>query len=515
MMALATALMASQGVARKPSFVWFNPDEMRAESAYDEVAMPNLDRLAAGGVRFTQCHTSHTTCSQSRASFMTGWPTHVSGHRSLWSLVRDSEPNVMRYLHDDGYDVFWSGKNDNLEDTALMHSTMHNERGRGSDHNSSKLWAQDDPRYYSFLYPPLDASHANSTMDAYNVNQAIQFLRARNASSPPFMIFLPLLLPHPPYSCPDPWHSSIDPSSVRMRRPVSNESGGKPDYHALLRKYTRQDQLDASEAEALYRKIRAVYLGCTAYSDHLLGLLLDALDETGLAAETAVMAFADHGDYAGDYGLVEKWPSGVEDVLTRVPLVIRAPFLPAPAAGRTSGELVQLFDIVATTLEIAQIEPKHVHFSRSLAPYLRSDRPAAGFSPRRWVFTEGGYATNEPRDHEGWDGLPDASSDYYYKEALEMAEPLSVCRAVAVRNLTHKLVYRSDPTAPDHSSELYDLVADPYELHNRYAHPGYAVLRAELKEEILRWLIQTSDITPWSVCDRVSGKCGATPFRRR
>ena len=221
------------------------------------------------------------------------------------------------------------------------------------------------------------------------------------------------------------------------------------------------------------------------------------------------------GDYAGDYGLVEKWPSGLEDVLTRVPLVMRAPFLPSAAAGKQTGDLVQLFDIVATTLELAQIEAKHVHFSRSLAPYLQSGGPSSEINPRRFVFSEGGYATNEARDHEGWDGLPDKSSDYYYKEALEMEVPLSVCRAVSVRNLTHKLVYRSDPTDPDHSSELYDLVADPYELSNKYADPSHATLRAELKEQILQWLVQTSDITPWSVCDRVSGKCSATPFRRR
>ena len=99
---LALLLLTRLASARKPSFVWFNPDEMRAESAYDEVATPQLDRRAAGGVRFEQCHASHTTCSQSRAAFMTGWPTHVNGHRSLWSLVRDSEPNIFRYLHDDG-----------------------------------------------------------------------------------------------------------------------------------------------------------------------------------------------------------------------------------------------------------------------------------------------------------------------------------------------------------------------------------------------------------------------------
>ena len=111
-------------------------------------------------------------------------------------------------------------------------------------------------------------------------------------------------------------------------------------------------------------------------------------------------------------------------------------------------------------------------------------------------------------------GLPEKSSEYYYKEALEVDAPLAVCRAVAVRNLTHKLVYRSDPLDADHFSEMYDLVADPLELSNRYGDQSLVRLEAELKEEVLRWLVQTSDITPWSMCDRSSGVCGATPFRR-
>ena len=52
---------------------------------------------------------------------------------------------------------------------------------------------------------------------------------------------------------------------------------------------------------------------------------MSALKESGLSASTNVAMWSDHGDYAGDYGLVEKWPSGLEDVLTRVPLLIRAP----------------------------------------------------------------------------------------------------------------------------------------------------------------------------------------------
>ena len=62
-----------------------------------------------------------------------------------------------------------------------------------------------------------------------------------------------------------------------------------------------------------------------SFSDHLFGMLRAALDESGLSASTSTFVFADHGDYAGDYGLVEKWPSGLEDVLTRVPLIVQTP----------------------------------------------------------------------------------------------------------------------------------------------------------------------------------------------
>ena len=61
---------ATKKQEQPPNFVFFVPDEMRASSAYGEVPMPNLDRLAAEGFRFEQCHTSHTVCSQSRAAFM-------------------------------------------------------------------------------------------------------------------------------------------------------------------------------------------------------------------------------------------------------------------------------------------------------------------------------------------------------------------------------------------------------------------------------------------------------------
>jgi choline-sulfatase len=236
------------------------------------------------------------------------------------------------------------------------------------------------------------------------------------------------------------------------------------------------------------------YLGSIAFSDFLFGLLLAAVDEAQLADSTTVAVWADHGDYAGDYGLVEKWPSGLEDVLTRVPLLVRTP---GGARGHVVTSPVQLFDIVPTFLDLAGINLTHVQFGVSQKAQILGGAPG---DDSRAVFAEGGYATNEPRDFEGdpsTGGTGSPTAIYYPKMMQQQEHPLSVCRAASVRTLTHKLVFRTDPTDADHDSELYDLVADPLELSNVYGNASYAAVQAALKEKLFLWFMQTSDVTPW------------------
>ena len=121
---LATvASAAAAHAAPRSNFVFFQPDEMRAESlgcyGHKVSKTPNFDAFAAEGTRFDQCHVSYTVCSQSRVAFMTGWPTHVRGHRTLWSLLHDWEPNMLKYFKRAGYDVRWWGKNDLLAPDAF------------------------------------------------------------------------------------------------------------------------------------------------------------------------------------------------------------------------------------------------------------------------------------------------------------------------------------------------------------------------------------------------------------
>ena len=474
------------------NFVFFMPDELRAESVgcYGNALAPtpNMDALAAQGTRFDQCHVQHSVCTPSRCSMMTGWYPHVRGHRTLWNMLRPDEPNLLHYLKQAGYQVHWYGKNDLLARTSFAGSVDVAQR-RGTGMFGANPYAVEDPRYFSFLYDayggPLE-EHG----DYANVKAGIDFMRSRPRE--PFILYLPLTFPHCPYSAPQPWHDMVNPDDVPALRPSGLP--GKPEYHELIRRFRGLDALSMEQQEELFRKIQAVYLGMTGFIDHLLGQVLDTLDETGLAENTTVSFFSDHGDFAGDYGLVEKWPSAAEDIITRIPLIVRTP---GGKAGHVVREPVELFDLMAATLEQAGIEPKHTHFARSYVDQLAG----APGDPDRAVFTEGGYALHEPHCFEGKrerDTFARDHTDIYYPKGLQQQEyPVSVGRVTAIRTQHHKLIYR-----PSGECEFYDLKEDPRELTNRYCDPSCAGAREQLESRLLAWTVETADVTPFEIDPR-------------
>ncbi len=470
------------------NFIFFMPDELRAESVgcygHLSVETPNIDTLARQGVRFDQCHVQNTVCTPSRCSMMTGWYPHVSGHRTLWHLLRPHEPNLLRYLKQAGYEIRWYGKNDLLAAESFADSVTE-ARTLGKGNFRAPVHTPDQAGFFSFLYQPYDRP-IEEHGDYANVMAGIEYIKSKPRQ--PFLLYLPLTFPHPPYGAPEPWHSQINPDVLPDLRPANLPN--KPDYFTHIRKSRRLDELE----EGVFRQINAIYLGMTGFIDYLLGMLLNALSDSGLEDETAVFFFSDHGDYAGDYGLVEKWPNGMEDVLTRVPLVAR---IPGGASRHTVEEPIELQDLFATVMELAGIEAQHTHFSTSLVKQLHG---AAG-DPLRAVYAEGGYARHEPHCFEGIPSRdPFARSNthiYYPKGKVQQDFPDSVGRAIMLRTATAKLVYR-----PTGVSELYDLQTDPEELKNLYNNPGYKALQHNLEHRMLHWMAQTSDVVPFQTDPR-------------
>ncbi|MCF7855541.1 MAG: sulfatase-like hydrolase/transferase, partial [Candidatus Pacebacteria bacterium] len=422
-------------------------------------------------------HVQHTVCTPSRCSFMTGWYPHTRGHRTLWHCLQPDEPNTLKYLKQAGYEVHWMGKNDLLAPASFADSVTRVHHAKNSGGRES-LFERDDPAYMSFLRGPMNGHH----IDYEIVQNAITFLKERPADAPPFMLFLATALPHCPYTVPQPWYDMYDPGDIPPLRPC--ERADKPVFQRLIREYRRLDEVD----DFVFRKIMAVYLGMISYVDHLLGMVLDALDDTGLTEDTAFFFFSDHGDWAGDYGLVEKWPSGLDDCLTRIPMIIQAP---ENAAGHVVNEPIECFDIMPTTLELAGVDVQHTHYARSLLPQLQG----AKGDPSRAVFAEGGYDRHEPQCFEGSpdDGLMrDPNGIYYPKGRQQQEHPESVARAAMIRTATHKLIWR-----PNDTHELYDLARDPNELNNVYMDTEYQPVRELLINRMMDWYVHTADAVPF------------------
>ena len=466
------------------NFVIFMPDEWRAESAgcygHPLVKTPHLDRLAEEGTRFGQCYAQHPVCSPSRASMFTGWYPHIRGHRTLWHLLRPDEPNLFKYLTAAGYDVRWYGKNDLLSQESFATSVTEALYPRGRGRFGPRVASDpEDPRYDSFLAHPF-VGEAMETSDAACVQMGMDFLRS--AHKKPFLLYLPLVLPHPPYSAPEPYHHMYAPQEVPPLRPKVFE--GKPMFHRLIHQTRRLDRLTEED----FRKIAAIYLGQITYMDFLLGEVLKTLDETGLADDTCVIVISDHGDWAGEFGLVEKWPSALDDTILRMPLVMR---MPGGVAAHIVDTPVELFDIMATILELAGVAAEHTHFAKSLVPQLSGARG----DEERAAFAQGGYDPHEPHCFEGRSvgtyAQRGPDNIYYQKGLLQQTHPASVCRAVMIRTATHKLIYRTSDTC-----ELYHMRADPRELENLYGCPEAAELQRKLERRLLDFYLHTSDVTP-------------------
>jgi arylsulfatase A-like enzyme len=296
---------------------------------------------------------------------------------------------------------------------------------------------------------------------------------AKRPTDTPWLLYVPMIFPHCPFAVTEPWYSMHDRAALPAAAPRV-QSGQEPAFVQNVSTTYGLDRL----AEDDWREIAAVYHGMVSRMDSQLGRILNALGDD--LDDTIVLFFSDHGEYLGDYGLIEKWPSGMHDCLTRDPLIMAGPGI---SAGAEAAGMVELIDIVPTLYDLAGIEPDYTHFGKSLAPLLAN--PAAAH--RRYAFTEGGYLADE-HDQFETPGFP-----YDLKGKAQHDRPETVGKAVAIRSADWTYVWRLyEPP------ELYDRHADPQELHNLAGKPEHGPLEAEMRDELLRWMIETADVMPWT-----------------
>ncbi len=481
---------AAQAPAPSPArtgqnIVCFMPDTLRADAlgCYgNKIAQtPNFDRLARQSTLFEYCHAQYPICGPSRCSMLSGWPTSVRGHRSQMYFLRPDEPNLFRDLRKAGYDVFWAGKNDALAARSFDDSVTEWDLGARDEDAVPALTGRmgginnqrKPPGPLTFIGNDPTGDR-RSGEDYRHVQAAIRILNRRQTSRP-FFLFIPITAPHPPYNSPEGFAGLHSPADVTGLMPP--DLPNRPSY---LKRMLETYGLDSVSPD-VYRKIRAAYLDKVSYVDWLLGELMEAIERTNRTADTSLLVLSDHGDYAGDFGLVEKWPSGMEHCLTHVPFLAR---VPGGKAGHRVAEPIELFDMMATSLELAGTQATHTHFARSLVAQIFG----AQGDPARGAFTEGGFNTYEPQCYEP---VPPKSSWYYDRLSLQIAEPQTASRVAAVRTTKYTFVSRSQGV-----SELYLRKDDPEERHNRFGDKTLADVQHEAETRLLHWYTDTAGIAP-------------------
>lgn len=464
----------------RPNFILFMTDQQRADSvgAFGNAAAstPNIDALAARGVRFDQAFGQHSACSQARVSMLTGWYPHVAGHRTLDHLLQAGEPNLYRDLRDAGYVVAWAGvRGDTFAPGVTAASTDFH--GYTVAPDLGALGALHEDRYpeghrlrNAFLVGAVGTGEPLLTPDEASIRTAVDLLA--QGLPEPFVLVLTLFAPHPPFAVEEPWASMHDPADLPAPLPPSD---GKAGFLAAYRELAGLDGLTTDD----WALVRAAYAGMVSRLDEQFGRVMAAAEQAGVLERTVTVFHTDHGEYLGDFGMVEKWPSGLDECLLRNPLIVAGPGV---AENATAGALVEMIDLPATVAELAGVELAHRHFGRSLTTVLAD--PSAPHRDR--AFSEGGFRLDEADQNEQPEHHP-----YLLKGRLQQERPDLVGRAVAVRSPDWTYVHRVEE--PD---ELYDRTADPHETTNLAADPAHAPRCQALRDEILDWLVTTSDVIP-------------------
>lgn len=382
----------------RPNVLVITLDQFRADAmscaGHPVVRTPNLDRLAAAGVRFARHHSQAAPCGPGRASLYTGM--YQANHRVVanGAPLDDRFDQVARLARRAGYAPTLFGYTDQALDPALAESPddprLFTYEGvlDGFDVEARLFqgcaewldWLRDlghDVPVFDGHRPDHDlvidvlvsepTRPAEHSMSAHLTNRFIDWHSRR--SSDPWLVHLSYLRPHPPYAAAGHFADMYDPASVPPPQPIPER---RHPYHDLVL------QLPAAAAPSDpddLARMRAQYFGMVSEVDAQLGRVWDHLEATGEWESTLIILTADHGEQLGDQGLKEKL--GYFPASYHIGCIVRDPQRPA-GHGRVVDRFTENVDLLPTIADaIGEAVPLQCD-GFPLTPFLD------GTDPDRW-----------------------------------------------------------------------------------------------------------------------------------
>lgn len=457
---------------RKPNVLWICTDQQRWDTlgcyGNELVSTPNLDRLAAQGVKFERAYCQSPVCTPSRASFLTGRYPRTTRCRQNGQYIPADEKLVSRLFADAGYACGLSGKlhlspcnaavapviEQRIDDGyAEFHWSHHPDHDWPA--NEYGEWLRNQGTRYSRA-AFRGSNYVEAGMPAHQhqtywcAEKAIDFIESCADFQMPWLFSVNIFDPHHPFDPPpellETYLDRLD--AVPLPNYLPGELDDKPAYQQIDHRGAYggnagfpYDEMSADD----HRLVRAAYWAMCDLIDQQVGRMLDALERTGQLDNTIVIFMSDHGEMLGDHGIYLKGPYFYEPAI-RVPLIVSWPG--AIPGGRSVPEMVELLDLAPTLLEAAGLDPYPGIQGRSLWPFLSE---AHGTLPKRHdVYSE------------------------YYNAMPWHRDPTA--QATMLRTDRHKLVAVHSLD----TGELYDLDEDPDETHNLWDDPSHQAIKGQL-----------------------------------
>ena len=464
----------------QPNILFVTADHLRYDTvghAGDPIIQtPTLDRLAADGVRFSNCFVQSPVCQPSRATLMTGrYPRH---HGVRWNGNRldENEMTIVEFFKRHGYTTASVGKHhiqqerftkhlDGLDASGLRRNWRENPDGvyEIDVPNPFEQYVRDRGYEYKTGYAlpnfrerlgavPSDLP-ADCHLDAYVAMEAQEYL-SQYRSEEPFFLWLGFYGPHHPYVPSGRFADMYDPRTVPPFARSHQDLMKKPlEYRLYFEAEAHKFHGFAEASEATFRQMKSAYYGMVSQLDWALGQVLETLQVRGLRQRTIVVFISDHGEFLGDHGIPAKAPF-LLDCMLHVPCLIS---VPDGKRGILAERLVESTDLFPTLARLAGLEAP---------PWLQG----------RDMFS------------------PSADREIVYAEAVDKR---------CIRTREWKLIHYP---AKDYG-ELYHLTEDPHELDNRYM--DQAELRDKMTLDLYRHLDATEDFRH-PVYPRFTGRSAET-----
>ena len=438
----------------KYNLIIITPDQLRADYlgcyGHPSIGTRHIDALAERGVRFANMYCAAPLCGPSRCSFATSTYFSEHNHRNYWSTISPSVPNLVTSLKNAGYRTGMFGKNHLFTYSELP-----------------KLWDSLDEICLGNYdgHPDYKYSYSSFTLaddHPFNItgrltDEALKFLEENGER--PYFLWLNYQDPHPAFCCPKPYDTMFSPDEIELSPAVK---GYDPDSQPIRNEVFRiHSQMNQCTDEDLKKAI-AHYMGQIRYVDDSVGRITEYLRKSGKEKNTVILFFSDHGELLGDYGMTHKNPT-FYDCLSRIPVILVHP--DGRWRNTVFSGLTEEVDLAPTLLELLGVEIPPTMVGHSWVKALDEK----DYSGKETVLCEAGGAC--PTYQEP---LPGCTMTAPFA-------PTSFGVGAMIRKGSYKLSIYGDDRC-----ELYDLAADPYELHNLYREEGFADIRNELTLLLLK-----------------------------